>query len=81
MSNEQAGDMDKDARVRLAHGGGGQLMRELVRDYFAATFAEGGADAVLNERSRLPRIGAGTQCQRIDGEGQRAKSESSGEQE
>ncbi len=42
-------NQDETPRVQLAHGGGGQLMRELVRDFFAATFAEDGADAVLND--------------------------------
>lgn len=40
-------------RVRLAHGGGGRLMRELVRDLFAAAFAEGGASAVLEDAALL----------------------------
>lgn len=54
-------DRDDDARVRLAHGGGGWLMRELVRDLFAATFkaAEGGRDAVLEDAALLDPPPAG----------------------
>jgi hydrogenase expression/formation protein HypE len=47
--------MTDDARIRLAHGGGGWLMRELVRDLFAATFLPAGAgrDAVLEDAAVL----------------------------
>lgn len=41
------------ARIQLGHGGGGLLMRQLVRDLFAKAFARGGAEAVLDDAATL----------------------------
>jgi hydrogenase expression/formation protein HypE len=43
----------EEERIRLAHGGGGQLMRDLVRDLFAANFAAQGAQTVLEDAALL----------------------------
>ena len=42
-----------DGRIQLGHGGGGLLMRELVRDLIAAAFAEDGDAAVLDDAALL----------------------------
>lgn len=44
--------LDLEGQVRLAHGGGGQLMRSLVRDLYAKAFA-GSSDAILEDAALL----------------------------
>jgi hydrogenase expression/formation protein HypE len=47
--------------IRLAHGGGGRLMRDLVRGLFAAHFADSGAETVLEDAAVIDQTTRGGQ--------------------
>lgn len=49
---------EHEQRVRLAHGGGGRLTRELIRDLFAASFGSAGAEGPLEDAAILTGIGS-----------------------
>ncbi len=44
---------EREGLIRLAHGGGGRLMRELVRDLFARAFGGGEAPEVMEDAALL----------------------------
>lgn len=51
-------DKGGNGHVRLAHGGGGRLMRRLVQEVFAAAFAPGGAGEVLEDAAVVDVAGS-----------------------
>ena len=55
----QAGN--KDDYIRLAHGGGGHLMRDLIRGLFASYFADTGSEAVLEDAAMIEQNTQGGQ--------------------